>query len=53
MLQKVERDPPVCIYSDDLAVNNGSGREPFAGVGDLRELACEKVSTPGPERYPG
>ena len=53
MLQEIERDPPVCIQGDDLAVNKGAGREPFAGLGDLRELVCEQISPPGPERYHG
>jgi hypothetical protein len=51
MLQEIERDPSAFIQGDDLAVYKRAGREPFAGLGDLRELVCEEVSPPGPERY--
>jgi hypothetical protein len=33
---------PAC--SGGVAVNQGAGREPFTGTGDLRELLCEEVS---------
>jgi hypothetical protein len=35
------------------AVHERAGWEPFAGSGDIRELFCEEVSPPGPERYSG
>jgi hypothetical protein len=44
VLQEIERDPSVLIQGDDFAVNQGAGREPFTGTGDLRELLCEEVS---------
>src|SRR5262245_61183521 len=33
----------------DLAVHEGAGREPFTGLGNARELVCEKVSSPRPD----
>jgi hypothetical protein len=44
MLQEIERDPPVCIQGDDLAVDNGAGREPFAGTGNVRELSGKEAA---------
>ena len=38
MLQEIERDPPVFIQGDDLAVYKGAGREPFTGASNVREL---------------
>ena len=38
---------------DWLAVYEGAGWELLKGLGDLRKLVCEKVSSPGPERHPG
>jgi hypothetical protein len=52
MLEEVERDPPIGIQGDYFAVNKGAGRELLAGMGDIRELLREKVSSPRPERYP-
>jgi hypothetical protein len=52
-LEEIERDPSAFIQGDDLAVNKGAGRELFTGTGDLRELLCEEVSPPRPERHPG
>lgn len=52
MLQEIERDPPVGVQGDDFAVYEGAGWESLAGLSDLRELGCEKISSPGPERYP-
>jgi hypothetical protein len=49
MLQEVERDSPVCIQSYDLAVDNGAGRDPFAGAGNVWELSGEEVSSSRPE----
>ena len=36
---------------DDFTVHEGAGQELFTGFGDMRELVCEKVSSPRPERY--
>ena len=52
-MEEIERDPPVCIQSYDLAVYKGAGRDPFAGTGDLRELVCKEVSSPRPECHLG
>ena len=48
-VQEIERDPSAFIQGDDLAVDNGAGREPFAGLSDVRELLGEKVFSPRPE----
>jgi hypothetical protein len=52
-LEKVEGDPPVDIQGGDFAVHKGAGWEPFAGTGDMRELVCEEVAPPRPERHVG
>ena len=51
MLEKVEGDPSVGIQGDDLAVYWGIGWESFTGLGDVRELLCEKVFSPRPEDH--
>jgi hypothetical protein len=51
VLKQIKRDPPVFIQGDDLAVHEGVGGKFFAGAGDMRELLCEEISSPGPERY--
>jgi hypothetical protein len=51
VLKQIKRDPPVFIQGDDLAVHEGAGGKLFAGAGDMRELLCEEVSSPGPARY--
>src|SRR4030095_2650871 len=53
MLQKVERDSSARIQGDDLAVYKRAGREAFARLRNVRELLCEDVSSPGPERHLG
>ena len=52
MLQEIERDPPVGIQGNNLAVYEGTGWKPFTSTGDMRELLCEKVFSPGPKGYP-
>ena len=53
MLEEIEGDPSVFIHGDDLAVYKGARWEPFTRTGDIRELLCEKVFSPGPERHAG
>jgi hypothetical protein len=53
MLQKIERDPPAFIQGDDLAIYEGAEWKTFTRADDIRELTCEKVSSPRPERHPG
>jgi hypothetical protein len=49
MLQEIERDPPVCIQSYDLAVYSAARRELFTTTSDIWELVCKEVSSPRPE----
>src|SRR5262245_40847590 len=51
MLKEVERDPSAFIQRDDFAVYKGALWELLTGMGDLSELVCEEVFSPGPERY--
>jgi hypothetical protein len=44
---------PLAFEGADLAVHKRAEWEPLAGLGNVRELLCEKVSSPGPERHPG
>src|SRR5215475_9833821 len=52
MLQQIERDLPVFIQGDELAVEKRIYREPLASAGDMRELLCEEISSPGPKSDP-
>jgi hypothetical protein len=46
VLKEIERDMPVFVQGHNFAVHMGSGWESFAGTSDMRELLCEKVSSP-------
>lgn len=50
MLQEIKRDPSACIQRYDLAVYEGARLECFGRASDMRELVCEQVSAPRPER---
>jgi hypothetical protein len=53
MLQEIERDAPALIQGHNLAIYKRIRWQPFTGTSDMRELFCEEVSSPGPERHPG
>ena len=46
MLKKIERDPAAFIDSQNFAIEKRIGREAFAGVGNMRELGGEEISSP-------
>ena len=45
-----ERDAPACMQRDDLTVYESIRWKSLARTGDMRELSCEEVFAPRPQR---
>ena len=51
VLKNVERDPSILVNRDNFAIQQRTGWQAFASVGDLRKLRGKVVATTRPNRY--